>query len=676
MTLDDREWLEADGLGGFASGTVSGQRTRRYHALLLSAATQPTGRFVLVNGFEAFVTTGNDSYALSTQHYGPNVIHPDGHRRVESFSSDPWPTWKYRLDDDCCIQFELFVPHGSASTVLRWTLIESPRRVMTLSLRLLMSGRDYHALHHENGAFPFEPQRDGERLKWEMYAGVPKVTAYTNSGYEQSPQWYRNFNYAAEAERGLEATEDLASPGVLRFDLSHGPALCVLTTDGQFAIQPGEDVEQLVERLAQEELLRRSRVSRLERSADAYLVRRGTGQTIIAGYPWFTDWGRDTFIALRGLCLATRRLEVASLILRDWASVVSEGMLPNRFPDQGDQPEYNSVDASLWYIVAVHEYQQAMERAQRPMDSTELQILQTAVEAILSGYAAGTRYGIRMDADCLLSAGEPGVQLTWMDVKLGDWVVTPRIGKPVEVQALWINALWIGSRYSQGWHTVYEQARVSFVRRFWNQAAGCLYDVVDADHRAGENDPALRPNQLFAVGGLPVCVLDRAHATQVVDLVEKQLLTPLGLRTLDPNSPEYRPHYTGGPWERDSAYHQGTAWPWLMGAFVEAWVRVRGETDAAKNDARQRFLAPLMEHLDHAGLGHVSEIVDGEPPHTSRGCPFQAWSVGELLRLDRVVLADSKSQQTDRIRIEEGATHTRTSGAHRSAARSNESLRV
>ncbi len=395
-----------------------------------------------------------------------------------------------------------------------------------------------------------------------------------------------------------------------------------------------------MKRLRAAERKRRSFPSRLERAADVYVVQRKGGKTIVAGYPWFTDWGRDTFIALRGLCLATGRLDDARDILVQWAGAVSEGMLPNRFPDAAETAEYNSVDASLWFVVAVDEYVQAMHAEQRRVAPSDLAALRAAVNVILDGYTKGTRYRIGCDTDGLLAAGEPGVQLTWMDAKVGDWVVTPRIGKPVEVQALWLNALKIGGGFSERWATAFRLGCAAFRTRFWDEDHGYLYDVVDPDHRPGTADATFRPNQIFAVGGLPFAVLDGAPARRVVDAVEARLLTPLGLRSLAPGEAGYAAHYQGSVRERDGAYHQGTVWPWLLGPFVEAWVRVRGGTRQAKQEARARFLAPLLQHRDEAGLGHISEIADGDPPHTPRGCPFQAWSVGEALRLDLSVLAD------------------------------------
>jgi predicted glycogen debranching enzyme len=630
------EWLEADGLGGFASGTVGGVRTRRYHALLLTARRPPTERVVLVNGCEVWVDTPNGSWPLSTQFYSPGVRHPDGQQFLIAFTGEPWPTWRWRLPDGTEIEHELFVPHGVSATILAWRQVVGTGPV-TLHVRPLLSGRDHHALHLENPAFRFDARTVEQGVAWQPYVDLPTIHSLHNGDYRIEPMWYRQFLYSAEQERGLDCIEDLASPGELTWELAgERHAVWMLASAGHEVnlTEPDESITTAFQRHRTAELARRSAFpSPLHRSANVYLVRRGAGKTLVAGYPWFTDWGRDTFIALRGLCLATGRLEEAGALLTEWAGTVSQGMLPNRFSDHGDQPEFNAVDASLWFVVAVHDYFQACDARQRTVPSAPLTTLCQAMDDILEGYSRGTRYGIRRDRDGLIAAGEPGVQLTWMDAKVEDWVVTPRIGKPVEIQALWLNALWIASEFSPHWRADYDQGLASFRKRFWNPTAQGLFDVVDVDHQPGVNDDLVRPNQIFAVGGLPVQLLGMSRAKQVVDLVEAQLLTPLGLRTLAPGSPGYSPVYRGGVRERDGAYHQGTAWPWLLGPFVEAWVRVRGNTAKAKRAAKERFLPPLMEHLQVAGLGHLSEIVDADPPHTPRGCPFQAWSLGELLRV-------------------------------------------
>jgi len=651
MTTHERaraEWLETDGLGGFASGTVDGIRTRRYHALLLCAATPPTGRLVLVNGFEAWVETPDGRFPVSSQNYGGpdgDVVHPEGYAHRAGFTAEPWPTWQYDFGSGVQLEHQAVVRNGLPVTLLSWKLAGAlatpPAGSTTLCVRLLHSGRDSHALHHENAAFRFDPVRHDHQIVWQAYDGVTPVAVLSNGQYTPDPAWFRNFVYEEERARGLDFVEDLASPGIFRFDISRREAILLLA-----AVTPETDALLRDEAPAIATYLRACERERraafpspLHRSADAYLVKRGTGKSIVAGYPWFTDWGRDTFIALRGLCLATGRVDDARDILLEWADAVSEGLMPNRFADHGGQPEFNSVDASLWYVIAVAEFGRAAKAAGTKVSTPETRTLQKVVKSILTAYAGGTRYGIRMDTDGLLGAGEPGWQVTWMDAKAGDWVVTPRIGKPVEVQALWLNALWFGSAFADRWRRLYVMACESFEARFWNESAGHLYDVVDVDHVPGAVDATCRPNQIFAIGGLPVSLLDGKRARRVVDAVEQRLWTPLGLRSLAPGEPGYRAHYEGGPLERDAAYHHGTVWPWLTGAFVDAWVRVRGATPEAKREARERFLAPLLEHLNAAGLGHVSEIADAEAPQTPRGCPFQAWSVGELLRLREGILA-------------------------------------
>lgn len=648
------EWLEADGLGGFASGTVSGIRTRRYHALLLTATIPPAGRMVLVNGFDAWIETGTEIFAISSQCYAPDVIHPNGASLIESFEHEPWPRWRYRSADDLVIEQEIFIPRGESAVFLAWRIVAgggdpgsgqgdvniqpgSTPPTTTLKVRPFFSGRDFHSMHHENSAFKFVAEQDGERVTCRSYDGIPAVVAYSNGRYAHEPTWYRNFLYFEEQARGLDAIEDLASPGVFEFSLSRNPAVLMLAAEGH-AITEITSIEGRHAQVRNDELRRRDNFkSPLERAGDAYLVQRGEGKTLIAGYPWFGDWGRDTFIALRGLCIATGRLEDARDILVEWAGTVSQGMLPNRFPDSGEQPEFNSVDASLWYIIAVGDYLMALEKRPDLTEDCHTEKLRAAVEAILLGYANGTRFRIHADEDGLLAAGEPGQQLTWMDARVDGREITPRIGKPVEIQALWLNALAIASRFSSSWQSVFEKGRAAFEAKFWHEDAGHLADVIDCNHR-GEVDLTFRPNQIFAVGGLALQLLSQEKAHRVVDAIEARLLTPVGLRSLAPGEPGYTAHYGGSVAQRDGSYHQGTVWPWLIGAFVEAWVRVRNNTDAAKKEARSRFLPPLYRHLNEAGLGHISEICDAEPPHTPRGCPFQAWSLGELLRLERNVL--------------------------------------
>jgi predicted glycogen debranching enzyme len=540
------------------------------------------------------------------------------------------------LDDGTRIEHELFVPRGAAMTVLSWR-VAGAAAGMSLTVRPLLAGRDHDALHRENGVLRFDAAVEGERIEWRPYDGVPAIVALTNGTYRHDPHWHRGFVYDEERRLGLEAEEDLAAPGTLTFDLAEGQAHLVLAAHLVDAPAPleGRRVGDVVAELRAAEGHRRAAfVSPLHRAADAYLVRRGGGQTILAGYPFATDRGRDTFVALRGICLATGRHEDARAILLEWADSISEGMLPGRFAERGESRGYDAADASLWYVIAVHDYLAATAASGRATPRGDRRRLQAAVEAILDGYAAGTRHGIRLDGDGLLAVGERGAAVTWMDAHRDGRPVTPRVGKPVELEALWLSAVSIASAFSERWPKTLAAGLRAFRERFWN-GAGALHDVVDVDHRAGTVDPTLRPNQILAVGGLPHVLLEPGPARRVVDAVEARLWTPLGLRTRAPGEGGY-----AGRAEDEGAVHEGAAWPWLIGPFVEAWVRVRGSTLEARREARARFLEPLLGQLERRGLGHLSEVADGDAPHAQAGSPFQACSVSEALRLDRVVLGD------------------------------------
>lgn len=622
----DAEWLETDGQGGFASGTVDTIRTRRYHALLLTTAHSQ--RLVLVNGIEAWVETTGGRWALGSQRYAPDAVWPDGARHIVQFTAKPWPTWRFVLPDGTEISQEVLVSRTSGETLLLW----NADRAVRLSVRPLLSGRDYHALHHENPAFDFTTTRKHGGVAWTPYPGLPVITARGGFTWADDPVWYRRFLYTAERERGLDDQEDLASPGVFSWDLVPYAAAALVLRAGPGRTTHGATPDALT---AEERKLRAGTADTPAWPDACYLARMGPRQMLLAGFPWFTAWGRDTFIAMRGLLLARGHLVLAADVLLAWADMVSEGMLPNRLPDGDGPPEYNAVDASLWFIVVVHELI-AAGGASRVV----AQKLRGAALAILQGYAAGTRFGIGMDpVDGLLRAGAPGVQLTWMDAKVDGRVITPRIGKPVEVQALWINALAIAGQWPGGdrWVGPAVRARDAFVAGFADRATGGLIDVLDVDGEPGRMDRSVRPNQVLAAGGLPIPVLTPMLARGVVALAERDLLTPLGLRTLSPADPAYRGCYTGGPVQRDEAYHQGTAWPWLLGPFVAAWLTARGNTPEVRAEGRARFLPPLHAHLQVAGLGHVSEVVDGDAPHRPGGCPFQAWSLGELIRIERML---------------------------------------
>jgi predicted glycogen debranching enzyme len=628
------EWLETNGRGGFSSGTVAGANTRRYHALLLTARKPPSERFVLVNHLEEWLDINGQEIPLSTNLY-PGAVHPTGYEHCIEFSTEPWPTWTF----DCnglAVQREILSIHGRDIVMVRWKLVGKKPSSAVLRVRPKLTGRDYHTTHHENGSLSTEAQVGSGMVVWHLYSDLPPVRAFHSGGYRHEPNWYRHIQFPAEQQRGLDAEEDWWSPGEFTFDLEPGSTRTLALTS--------EAIDRLdVVALSKRERSRRDTVRQAVSAADSlagelwcaaemFLSERGPQQTVIAGYPWFTDWGRDTFISLPGLCLVTGRLDVAWQIIVSFAAHVSEGMVPNRFPDVGEQPEYNTIDASLWFIHAIDRYLAASR--------DEARVRETAwpgVKQILDGYRRGTRYGIRMGEDGLITGGVSGAQLTWMDAKVGEWVVTPRHGKPVEIQALWVRALEVGEAlarrfgeadYADRCRNDRGNAIASFRKRFWYEQGGYLYDVIDGPEG---NDPSLRPNQLYAISLVDELV-PRGRAQQILRLVEDQLLTPVGLRTLSPQDPHYRGRYEGGVVERDGAYHQGTVWPFLLGTFVTAWIKVHGKKSAALKQARA-FLNGIGEHLKEACLGQVSEIFDGEAPHRPRGCYAQAWSVAEPLRV-------------------------------------------
>ena len=635
-----QEWLETDGQGAFSSGTSSGVRTRRYHNLLMIAKNPPSERVILVNGMDVWVETPHGTFPISTQHYMNDVIWPEGFLQQTDFDDSLWPTWTYEFGGSIEIKQELFVPQGLQGVAIRWQVNGSAAGVK-IHVKLFLSGRDYHSMHHENPDMYLGTENQSGDLRWQTYDDSVDVFAESNATFDEKAEWFRSFYYEVEDQRGLDSLEDLGCPGELHFDLEkESEAILLLGAKCRVSSQmhsTGIAAKQVFDTIHESEHQRRSKLSRIDRSAQQYIVDRNDGKTIIAGYPWFTDWGRDTFIAIRGLCMARGDVDAARDIVVAWADTVSEGMIPNRFPDHGEDPEFNSVDASLWYIVAIHEYWEMLEQTGTPQDKDERAKLQSAIEAILNGYSNGTRHRIGKDEDGLIAAGEDGVQLTWMDAKVDDWVVTPRIGKPVEIQCLWINALWIAAKFSDSWKPVLEQAEQSFREKFWNEEAQCLFDVLDNDHESGQTDAAVRPNQILAVGGLPYRIIEGDQAKSIVGVVEDKLLTPLGLRSLSPDDGGFKPVYSGGVLERDGAYHQGTVWAWMLGPFVEAWLSVHDRNDQTTAEAKQRFLDPLEAHLRTAGLGHVSEIADATDPFTPRGCPFQAWSLSEFIRVKKLL---------------------------------------
>jgi predicted glycogen debranching enzyme len=632
-----REWLETNGLGGFASSTIAGLNTRRYHGLLVAATKPPVGRLVMLSKLEETLFIDGRGFELSTNRY-PGVVHPLGFRYLKQFRLDPFPVFTYEVEG-VEIEKTVFMIYGENSTAVHYCVRkhnhpEWPKN-LRLELRPLIAFRDYHSTTHQNRALNPESKEGQGVTAIAPYEGLPTLyLAHNAVASKKTSDWYRNFEYDAERERGLDFTEDLFNPCVLRFDLSPGRQASVIASTGC------HDVARIAEYQRVEIARRRKAVLSfpidddfardLGAAADQYIVSRGDQKTVIAGYHWFSDWGRDTMIALPGLTLPGRRYDIARSILRTFARNVDQGMLPNRFPDAGETPEYNTVDATLWFFEAARAFLAYTGDLEFVRND-----LYPVFTDIIACHVRGTRYGIKVDPSGLLASGEPGVQLTWMDAKVGDWVVTPRRGKPVEIQALWYNALCImeefARRFDDGagqtrYHHMATAANWAFNRLFWNEKLSCLYDVVNG----GVPDPSIRPNQIFAVS-LTHSMLSPERARSVVDKAQEHLLTPYGLRSLAPSDPQYRGRYTGDRTSRDGAYHQGTVWPWLLGPFITAYVKVNGNTEAARRQAAE-WLIPLKQHLADAGLGHISEVLDGDAPHRPGGCIAQAWSVGEILR--------------------------------------------
>ena len=630
-----REWLETNGIGGYASSTVSGANSRRYHGLLIAATKPPLGRIVLLSKFEETLVIEGERYELSTNQY-PGAVYPEGYKYLTGFRLDSFPVWTFDVNG-AEIEKSVFMVNGENTTVCQWKIKERTaisNQQSVLELRPLLAFRDHHHLRHEDAAFDTGFSVDGDLVSFTPYVEMPTLYLTNNAAsVEPSGAWYRNFEYAIESERGFDHTEDLFQPCVMRFELAES-ATVIVSTEPRNVIDAGKLQKAEMKRRATLVAQAKSKdhfSRQLVLAADQFIVRRGEGKTIIAGYHWFSDWGRDTMIALPGLTLATNRPEIAKSILTEFSKHISEGMLPNRFPDAGEIPEYNTVDATLWFFGAIRAY----AGATGDYDFIRETLYDKLVD-IIDWHVRGTRYQIHVDSDGLLFAGESGVQLTWMDAKIGDWVVTPRMGKAVEIQALWYNALCIMNDLatrcgdSERQRQYFEMAAIakdSFGGQFWNYDENCLYDVVNGM----EKDGSIRPNQIFAVS-LPHPIISSEYARAVVDKVEAELLTPYGLRSLSPRDPQYAPIYIGSPLERDGSYHQGTVWGWLIGHFVDAYRKTHtGEKGLDKSI--DEILAGFESHLSEAMLGQVSEIFDANTPHLPRGAAAQAWSVAELLRV-------------------------------------------
>ncbi len=669
------EWLVTNGLGGFAMGTIAGALTRRYHGLLIAALNPPLGRTLLVTKLDETLTVAGEAHRLYTNVWSSGVEEPAGCRLLRRFESVLGvATWEFAAGGARLIR-RIWMEHGRNTTYVQYSLLPGSPPA-ELSARLLVNHRDYHALtpgaRGEFAVSALGGSAADPRGASSPIAGVPdgwsglRISAAPEAaaafalaqvtggrGAPRRPDWtaehtwFRDFHLSFEASVGYEHREDHLSAGVCVARLAAGETLTfVLSVESDAAAGAADALARCEARARRAiEAWRQqcpsppqatpAALPHLALAAQQFIVRRSLpdapdGHTVIAGYPWFTDWGRDTMISLPGLTLCTGRFDVARQILRTWARVVDHGMIPNRFPDAGDHPEYNTADATLWYLWAIAQYVNATG------DRSTLAELFPVMAEIVDWHRRGTRYNIGMDDDGLIYAGQDGVNLTWMDAKIGDWVVTPRIGKPIELSALWHAALRSMARFAgdldrsgDDYLGLAERVRASF-GRFWNASAGCCYDVIDGPHGS---DDRIQANQVFAVS-LESGLLAPLHQKGVVDTLQRELLTWFGLRTLAPRAAHYRGRYEGGLRQRDEAYHQGTAWGWLLGPFVVAHYRVYADAAAAR-----AMLAPILGQLWTHCIGTIAEIFDGDQPHTPRGCAAQAWSVAETMRAWHVTQA-------------------------------------
>ena len=645
-TASDLEWLVSNGIGGYASGTVAGSLTRRYHGLLIAALEPPLHRTLLLSKLDETADYLDEKYPLFVNHWSSGVIEPPGHYHLDRFHLEgAVPVWTYGLGD-AVLQKRIWMAHGQNTTYVRYDNLRAAAPIQ-LSIEVFLNYRDHHG-NTRAGEINFDLADIHDGFEVSVEGGDRRYFIKGPGGsLSLDPVWSSGYYLPVENYRGLNDFDDHLRGGLFELALEPGASFTVIaSTDAStetdsarsFSVRRAYE-RSLLDNVQEVGGLRASEtwVQQLVLAADHFIVARATpddpeGQTILAGYPWFSDWGRDTMISLPGLTLATGRPEIAGKILATYGSYVDQGMLPNRFPDEGEVPEYNTVDASLWYFEALRAY------LDHTGDIKLLESLYATLQGIITWHLEGTRYGIQVDSeDGLLRAGEPGVQLTWMDVKIGDWVVTPRTGKPIEINALWYHALANMAAFSsllgENGQEYKEMAAWVAQRfaRYWIDGKGYCFDVLDGPDG---DDPAFRPNQLIAAA-LPHSPLDRAQRKSIVDLSARKLYVSHGLRSLSPEAADYVGVYGGDQGQRDEAYHQGTSWGWLLGPFLEAHWRVYQDREQVIG-----YLLPILSNLHSQGLGTLSEIFEGNPPFTPRGCIAQAWSVGEVLRIWNLVNAE------------------------------------
>ncbi|PIQ09432.1 MAG: glycogen debranching protein [Ignavibacteriales bacterium CG18_big_fil_WC_8_21_14_2_50_31_20] len=624
------EWIETNGVGGYASSTIIGLNSRRYHGLLVSANNPPVEKEVIVSKLDEAIVLKNKFYELSVNQF-PGNVSPKGYQYLVEFKKDLFPEFIYKVDS-VKIKKTIAAISERNTTVIIYEVLEAIEE-FEIQLTPFIAMRDFHSLRKADVNLQAEYSFKNNLLKFNLQNRPTTLFASINKGeFTSCPDWYYNFEYLEELNRGLDYREDLFKPGFFKTSVNKGDKIIVtlssipILRDGLYLFEK--------EKYRREKIVADSKnntiLKQLLLAADQFIVKRKeSGKTIIAGYHWFSDWGRDTMISLPGLTLSTKRFNDAQSILETFAAAVDKGMIPNRFPDYGESPEYNTVDASLWFIIAIKKYLDASNDFYFVRET-----LYPIVKNIISWHEKGTRHNIYEDYDGLLYSGEPGVQLTWMDAKIGDWVVTPRQGKAVEINALWYNVLHIAAYLSNVFNKktceAYYKKKANkvfknFNETFWNEEGGYLFDYVDDDYK----DSSFRPNQIYAIS-LPYKLLGSEKAKLIVDKVYENLYTPFGLRSLSPNNENYKPIYTGDQYLRDSAYHQGTVWSFLLGAFADAIEFAYPK----ENEVRiKKIIENFILHISNAGLGTVSEIFDGNFPHNSKGCIAQAWGVAEFLRI-------------------------------------------
>ena len=608
------EWLITNGIGGFAMGTVAGINTRRYNGLLVASLSPPTERTLVFAACDAFAVAGKKRIALSSNQY-PGAVYPTGYQNTIKVDVSSEVSWTFESDG---IEVKKTISVQKGKNLVRLEFENLGKKAVSIILNPLVCFRDFHANFTERENFPSHIEynvdetgiEEGEHLITLRHPGALRRPIHG---------WYFRFEHQREIERGLDPRDDLYCPCELEYTLRPGQTCDLFGSIAETSDEPSKITAAKAKTI----------IEKLEQASENFIVETRSRSTIIAGYPWFSDWGRDTMISIPGLCLSMRKGHIAKQILRDFASQMEHGLIPNRFVERGEKADYNTVDATLWFANCIY-----LTLKQEWDEAFAKEMYEKVTESIRY-HRHGTLFGIAVDpSDGLLTQGEPGVQLTWMDAKIGDWVVTPRHGKPVEINGLWINMLniaaWMAENLGEDtsqFLTLAKLATQNFEEKFWHDGVKYYLDTVDP------NDASLRPNQVIAMS-LPFSPCNAAHAKQALKAIDRELLTPVGLRTLSPEDPSYHPMFKGPMAELDEAYHQGTVWPWLFGPYIRAFVKYGGSVNTAKTK-----LARVSEMLTEYGIGGIAECYDGDAPHTAGGCPWQAWSVAEILSVMKNELA-------------------------------------